>query len=95
MKEALISSTDDIKMSFCLFFLQQVEHTEAPDKDTEQQISDSPDDATISDSVPEIKETSGHEEVKDGGPETSSKFFCYICNITCHNQQVCIMKNHS
>ncbi|XP_051750572.1 cdkn1a interacting zinc finger protein 1a isoform X2 [Ctenopharyngodon idella] len=66
---------------------KQVEHTEAPDKDTEQQISDSPDHATISDSVPEIKETSSHEEVKDGGPETSSKFFCYICNITCFNQQ--------
>ncbi|XDV21565.1 hypothetical protein PO909_026646 [Leuciscus waleckii] len=78
---------------------KQVEHTEAPDKGVEQQNSDGPDDAIVSDSVPEVeevKETSAHEEVKetsaheegnDEGPETSNKFFCYICNITCHNQQ--------
>lgn len=23
-----------------------------------------------------------------GGGETANKFYCYICNITCHNQQV-------
>uniref|UniRef100_A0A9J7ZKN8 Cdkn1a interacting zinc finger protein 1a n=2 Tax=Cyprinus carpio TaxID=7962 RepID=A0A9J7ZKN8_CYPCA len=66
----------------------RVESTEAPDKDVEQQISDGPDDATRSDSVPEIKETTdAPEEVNDGATETSNKFFCYICNITCHNQQ--------
>ncbi|XP_067295859.1 cdkn1a interacting zinc finger protein 1a isoform X2 [Pseudorasbora parva] len=57
---------------------KQVEHTEAPEKDVEQQNSESPD---------EIKETETHEELKDEEPETSNKFFCYICNITCHNQQ--------
>ncbi|KTF71530.1 hypothetical protein cypCar_00049682, partial [Cyprinus carpio] len=67
---------------------ERVESTEAPDKDVEQQISDGPDDATRSDSVPEIKETTdAPEEVNDGATETSNKFFCYICNITCHNQQ--------
>ncbi|XP_026099477.1 cdkn1a interacting zinc finger protein 1a isoform X1 [Carassius auratus] len=66
----------------------EVESTEAPDKDVEQQISDGPDENTVSDSVLEIKETSDTpEEVKDGETETSNKFFCYICNITCHNQQ--------
>uniref|UniRef100_A0A8C1SHZ8 Cdkn1a interacting zinc finger protein 1a n=1 Tax=Cyprinus carpio TaxID=7962 RepID=A0A8C1SHZ8_CYPCA len=66
----------------------RVESTEAPDKDVEQQISDGPDDATRSDPVPEIKETTdAPEEVNDGATETSNKFFCYICNITCHNQQ--------
>uniref|UniRef100_A0A8C2FMH5 Cdkn1a interacting zinc finger protein 1a n=1 Tax=Cyprinus carpio TaxID=7962 RepID=A0A8C2FMH5_CYPCA len=66
----------------------RVESTEAPDKDVEQQISGGPDDATRSDSVPEIKEaTDAPEEVNDGATETSNKFFCYICNITCHNQQ--------
>ncbi|XP_059404996.1 cdkn1a interacting zinc finger protein 1a isoform X2 [Carassius carassius] len=66
----------------------EVESTEAPDKDVEQQISDGPDENTASDSVLEIKETSDTpEEVKDGETETSNKFFCYICNITCHNQQ--------
>ncbi len=72
-----------------LVYLQQVESTEAPDKDVELQISDGPDDAAGSDSLTEIKEnTDTPEEVKDGASETSSKFFCYICNITCHNQQV-------
>ncbi len=53
----------------------------------ELQISDGPDDAAGSDSLSEIKEnTDTPEEVKDGASETSSKFFCYICNITCHNQ---------
>ncbi|XP_073696268.1 cdkn1a interacting zinc finger protein 1a [Garra rufa] len=67
---------------------EQVESTEAPDKDVEQQNSDVPDDAVVSDPVPEIKETTvTPEEVKDGAAETSNKFFCYICNITCHNQQ--------
>lgn len=31
----------------------------------------------------------GPEELRDGTQETSNKFFCYICNITCHNQQAC------
>ncbi|KAK7172472.1 hypothetical protein R3I93_002551 [Phoxinus phoxinus] len=87
---------------------KQVEHTEGPDKGVEQQNSDGPGDAMVSDSVPEVeeiketsandevketsahdevKETSAHEEENDEGPETSNKFFCYICNITCHNQQ--------
>ncbi|KAL0194453.1 hypothetical protein M9458_012749, partial [Cirrhinus mrigala] len=57
-------------------------------KDVEQQSSDGPDEAAGSDSAPEIKETTvTPEEVKDGAAETSNKFFCYICNITCHNQQ--------
>uniref|UniRef100_A0A672PT79 Cip1-interacting zinc finger protein-like n=1 Tax=Sinocyclocheilus grahami TaxID=75366 RepID=A0A672PT79_SINGR len=65
-----------------------VERTEAPDKDVEQQISDGPDAAAGSDSVPEIKETTDTpEERRDAAAETSNKFFCYICNITCHNQQ--------
>ncbi|XP_039517393.1 uncharacterized protein LOC120471586 isoform X4 [Pimephales promelas] len=78
---------------------KQIGHTEAPDKGVEQQNSDCPDDAIVSDPVPEVeevkqtcahqevKETSAHEEENDEGPETSNKFFCYICNITCHNQQ--------
>lgn len=32
--------------------------------------------------------TRGSEGAKEAGGETSNKFYCYICNITCHNQQV-------
>lgn len=56
---------------------QVAKQVEAPEKDVEQSGA-SPD---------EVKETSAHEELRDEGPETSNKFFCYICNITCHNQQ--------
>ncbi|XP_051523557.1 uncharacterized protein LOC127423348 isoform X3 [Myxocyprinus asiaticus] len=69
----------------------KVESTEAPIQDKIVQEHENSDDITDSDTVTEIKETSltarGQEEVKDGGGETASKFFCYICNITCHNQQ--------
>ncbi|XP_016408063.1 RNA-binding protein 20-like isoform X1 [Sinocyclocheilus rhinocerous] len=64
---------------------EQVESTEAPDEG----IREGPDAAAAgSDSVPEIKETADTpEELRDAAAETSNKFFCYICNITCHNQQ--------
>uniref|UniRef100_A0A673HYR9 RNA-binding protein 20-like n=1 Tax=Sinocyclocheilus rhinocerous TaxID=307959 RepID=A0A673HYR9_9TELE len=63
----------------------RVESTEAPDEG----IREGPDAAAAgSDSVPEIKETADTpEELRDAAAETSNKFFCYICNITCHNQQ--------
>ncbi|XP_026100324.1 cip1-interacting zinc finger protein-like isoform X3 [Carassius auratus] len=58
---------------------QQVESTEG----IEQQISESPDAVAVSDSVSEIRESSDTaEELKH-----TDRFFCYICNITCHNQQ--------
>ncbi|XP_051552336.1 cip1-interacting zinc finger protein-like isoform X2 [Myxocyprinus asiaticus] len=67
---------------------KQVESTD------EHENSDVTDDITDSDTVTEMKETTAtpltarvQEEVKDGGGETASKFICYICNITCHNQQ--------
>nr|XP_055054274.1 cdkn1a interacting zinc finger protein 1a isoform X2 [Misgurnus anguillicaudatus] len=70
--------------------VKHIESTEPSVKDTEKQNSDGQDDSTGLDSVTEIKEPTvsakGPEELRDEG-ETSNKFFCYICNITCHNQQ--------
>ncbi|XP_016117920.1 uncharacterized protein [Sinocyclocheilus grahami] len=65
---------------------EQVESIEALDEG----IREGPDAAAAagSDSVSEIKETADTpEELGDAAAETSNKFFCYICNITCHNQQ--------
>ena len=40
--------------------------------------------------VAEAKGIRNQEEGKEGsaGGEAANKFYCYICNITCHNQQV-------
>lgn len=67
---------------------------EAPEsslKDAEQQSSSSQAEPAGSVTVADGKDdaarsTDGAREA--GGGETANKFYCYICNITCHNQQV-------
>uniref|UniRef100_A0A671NU19 Cdkn1a interacting zinc finger protein 1a n=1 Tax=Sinocyclocheilus anshuiensis TaxID=1608454 RepID=A0A671NU19_9TELE len=81
-----VSTQEALEFKCVLFVdLQQVESTEAPDEG----IREGPDAAAAgSDSASEIKETADTpEELGDAAAETSNKFFCYICNITCHNQQ--------
>lgn len=63
---------------------------EAPEsslKDADQSQSEPAGSVTEADCKDDT--TRGSEEAKEaGGGETSNKFYCYICNITCHNQQV-------
>jgi len=33
-------------------------------------------------------ENQEEEEGEDGAAEGNNKFYCYLCSITCHNQQV-------
>ncbi|TSL28284.1 Cip1-interacting zinc finger protein [Bagarius yarrelli] len=69
---------------------EQVEDNEGSLKDTNQQSSSSQSEPTASVSVADGKgDTALGDGVKDGGAggETANKFYCYICNITCHNQQ--------
>lgn len=68
---------------------KQMESTEPSVHDAEKQNKDGVEDTTgfsaASDGPTVIAR--GSEELRDGAQETSNKFFCYICNITCHNQQ--------
>lgn len=73
-------------------FLQQVEGPESSLKDTDQQSSSSQSEPAGSVTVADGKDdtagsSDGAREAAAGG-ETANKFYCYICNITCHNQQV-------
>lgn len=60
--------------------------------DVDQPISGAPADAGSSDSVSAVKQPEAapvQHQLTDtaAAAESSSSFFCYICNITCHNQQ--------
>uniref|UniRef100_A0A4W4GF86 Matrin-type domain-containing protein n=1 Tax=Electrophorus electricus TaxID=8005 RepID=A0A4W4GF86_ELEEL len=81
-------------ISSSLLSLQQVEGPEPSTKDEEQQSSSAQVDHVTTETVPEGKEdavtsagTRSGEGAKDEVGEASNKFYCYICNITCHNQQ--------
>ncbi|XP_026881216.2 cdkn1a interacting zinc finger protein 1a isoform X4 [Electrophorus electricus] len=72
----------------------EVEGPEPSTKDEEQQSSSAQVDHVTTETVPEGKEdavtsagTRSGEGAKDEVGEASNKFYCYICNITCHNQQ--------
>ena len=76
------------------FLSQQVEDPESSLKDTKQQDSlaqsDPAGSETVADGKEDVVESSDvNDETRETGGETSNKFYCYICNITCHNQQVC------
>lgn len=78
-----------------LFSLQQVEDPESSLKDADQQSSSSQAEPAGSVIVADGKDdttrsSDGAREAAaaTGGGETANKFYCYICNITCHNQQV-------
>ncbi|KAI4886465.1 hypothetical protein NFI96_011903 [Prochilodus magdalenae] len=71
---------------------QQVEDPESSLKDTKQQDSlaqsDPAGSETVADGKEDVVESSDvNDETRETGGETSNKFYCYICNITCHNQQ--------
>ncbi|XP_056602178.1 cdkn1a interacting zinc finger protein 1a isoform X2 [Triplophysa dalaica] len=67
----------------------QMECTKPSNHDGEKQNRDVEDDATGLSTASDVPTVSarGPEEIRDATQETSNKFFCYICNITCHNQQ--------
>lgn len=50
------------------------------------------------DEVSEVKESplvaqDSQEEGEDGVADGTNKFYCYLCSITCHNQQVSSIKH--
>lgn len=72
---------------------------EAPEsllKDADQQSSSGQSEpagsVTVADGKEDTTRSSDRAREAGGGGETASKFYCYICNITCHNQQVNLFK---
>ncbi|XP_037389064.1 cdkn1a interacting zinc finger protein 1a isoform X1 [Pygocentrus nattereri] len=71
---------------------EQVEESESLLKDTQQQNSPGQSEPAGSETEADGKEdpvgsSDVNEETRETGGETSNRFYCYICNITCHNQQ--------
>lgn len=83
------------KVLISLLSPQQVEDPGSSLKDSEQQNSvgqaEPAGSETTSDGKEEPEVSGGvrrDEETSEAEGEASNKFYCYICNITCHNQQV-------
>ncbi|KAG9281635.1 cip1-interacting zinc finger protein [Astyanax mexicanus] len=79
---------------------EQVEEPESSPEDVKQQnspgqsepagsevVADGQEDAVAQEDAVGSSAVKSAEESRDTGGETSNKFYCYICNITCHNQQ--------
>lgn len=70
--------------------MQQVEGPGSSLKDTDEPSGSSQSEpagsVTLADAKGDTARSS--EEAGGAGGETANKFYCYICNITCHNQQV-------
>ncbi|XP_072551419.1 cdkn1a interacting zinc finger protein 1a isoform X2 [Salminus brasiliensis] len=72
----------------------EVEDPESSHEDAKQQNSPGQSEPAGSEAAADGQEDAvessavrGTEETREAGGEASNKFYCYICNITCHNQQ--------
>lgn len=76
--------------------MQQVEGPESSLKNADQQSSSNQPELVGSGTVSDGKDDAARSSdaareaaaAEGGVGETANKFYCYICNITCHNQQV-------